>query len=262
MKTSHIVCAFLITITGASYSQERGLADRNLYQWGEARAGLRVGLWHSGAADETISVALGPADPEIRTNYVPKPRLYFQRSRPLSISLRDLRGREVPKTAEGRLFREPHKNVTLNYLNSRHYELVAFFGQIPHDIASFRLDKCFDWKAAGVYELQVRVSVLKEVDGPRRLRPLALPVVKLQLSLPERKPDKLSKGHGPASVAGLNTVWFDYSYQPYLRFTPDGADSIPITLGRVEKEKGQLRTSAYSEFSGTAKGRQCANVRN
>jgi len=39
---------------------------------------------------------------------------------------------------------------------------------------------------------------------------------------------------GPETVGGLSSVWVDYTLKAYLRFTPSGAGSIPITLVRVD----------------------------
>lgn len=172
----------LLLPTQLAFAQEG--SDAALYRWGAATNNIQVGLRSSLGPPYVVSVALRVADATITTNYVPTPRTYTSRYKPFSIALRDPQGNTIPLTAEGREFTQPSKPVTLSYWNSRGYELLAFFGQTPYDIGSFRISKCFRWQRAGLYELEVRVTVLRSTGLDTQFAPIPLPPAKLKLQLP------------------------------------------------------------------------------
>ncbi len=191
------ILLFLLPPAGTSaagqvqYSRAQDARDaarlRNLYTWGGAKDGVRVGLRHPPEPrPDRVEVVLGPADVNSQTNFMPKLYMYKRGPR-FSIALRDASGKEVPKTAAGRQYAGNPGPASLNWFRvlQQPFEPLIFMGQWPEDLGYLDLDRCFDRAAAGRYEVEVKVWIFSSTNGIRRFDPVDVPAARLSINLPE-----------------------------------------------------------------------------
>lgn len=167
---------------GENESQKQAAIALDRYTWSKDHEGVRVGC-RIASMPTVVDVVLANSDQVARTNFVPN--LYVYRERPrFSISLRDGAGQKISKTAKGKEFEIDLKPIDINWLSGmkKPLERVALLNQWPMPIGNFDIDECFKRKAAGRYQLEVKVSAFKNTRG-RHFAPVVLGVVKLTVEL-------------------------------------------------------------------------------
>ena len=120
----------LITLYSlAVFPGQQARAETNVTAWSESKHGIRVRLCqYEGFPADDVFVQLKPADESIQR--VTSTNLYFLRSTPfIALTLRDADGKEVPKTAEGRKWKEIKKSVDCHISTDRTTLLLDLHGR-------------------------------------------------------------------------------------------------------------------------------------